>query len=1050
MKNLSIYFFMLFFGLVTVNAQQKNINGLVLDETNQPLPGVKIMLKNNNRQNTVTDFDGKFTFSLTNKKSILVFSFIGYETKELEVDINEIDVNVKLIPAVEQLKDLVVIGYGEVRKEDITGSIGTIKPDEISKNQSQGIENILQGRISGVVVTQNGFEPTSPVNIQVRGINSLGMGTQPLYVVDGIIINSAREENVDPLEGGNSYLASQNGLAGINPKDIESIEILKDASATAIYGSRGSNGVVLVTTKKGKEGRTVFTYSGMTRMGKIVRPIDVLDGYSYAKYNNESRILKNLTPNYLINEDTRTVTDLLGNELSPINWSDEIYSKSYSQSHRFTASGGKNGEKFYYSIGHTENNGIIPRAFSKVTDFNVTNSKQLNSKLTLDTKATLSLIKNSASKGTEFLGGSDNNMVRQIIGAIPFENLSENIPSSVDPEDVIDGPKAWIKDYDDLAEEIRGLGSIKLEYKINDVFKYRILSGIDFRLKERKIWYGTSLFRGAQVNGEAGISDLQRFRYNIDNTLMFNKKFSNNHKINGTIGFVMDELILKTKAVSATDFPMQDLRADGIRNAQVISPYRYSESEESIISFIGRINYSLSNKYNLTATLRADGSSKFAPEDRWGYFPSIAFAWQLHKEKLFKKFNDLNEFKLRLGWGTTGNQNTPPYQFLSSYSANSNPYPGSNGAEIAMIPNNVANKLLTWETTYQSNLGLDLGFFNKRILTSIDLYHKRTEDLLQRMPLAPSDGYDYILANIGTLENKGFEVNLNADIIKNSNLKWNIYANYSMYKNKILKLGLSPSQWGNQTLVAFQGNQISGGNYFKTFANIYAEGLPAGAFFGYETNGIITTPEQLATAGTINGIAPRLGDLFIVDQDADGIINDKDKTVIGNPNPDFTYGFGSTLDYKNFNLSIAFNGVYGNDIANGNLSREGFADGTTQNIRTSTYNNAWNATSNPNGNEPRINYDLNDDLGFTDRMLEDGSFLRLQYVSLGYKFLLSEKSFFNTLDVSVAGNNLLLLTKYKGYDPEVNSFSSDPLRNGIDWMSFPNQRSYSININLTF
>lgn len=1027
---------------------QIQISGSVFSEKNIPLVGATVKIKNTNIA-IITDINGNFKLEVPKEKNIIVVSFLGFEQQEFVIT-NQKEIIIQLQEKIETIKEVVVIGYGEVKKEDITGAITSVKPSDVNKNQSQGIENLLQGKSAGVIVSQNGFEPTAPINIQIRGINSLGMGTQPLYVVDGIVINSAREENVDPLEGGNTYLASQNGLVGINPKDIESIEILKDASATAIYGSRGSNGVILITTKRGKAGKTIFSYSGTTRLGKIVRPIDLLDGYGYAKYDNESRILKGLTPNYLVDDNTKVVTDLLGNVLKPINWSDEIYTNSYSQSHRFSASGGQNGDKFYYSFGYTESNGIIPRAFSKVTDFNVTNTKQLTSKLTIDTKASVSLIKNSASKGTEFLGSSDNNMVRQIIGAIPFQNMTINIPSGVDPADVIDGPRAWVVDYDDLAEEIRGLGSLKIEYKINEVFKYRFLSGVDYRKKERKLWYGTSLYRGAQVNGEAGISDLERFRYNLDNTLMFNKKFNNIHKINGTIGLVLDELMFKTKAATASDFPVKDLRADGIRNGQVISPYRYSESEESIMSFIGRFNYTLYNKFNITATLRADGSSKFAAEDRWGYFPSLALAYQIHKEKFFEKFSKLNEMKLRIGWGTTGNQNTPTYQYLSSYSANPNPYPGSNGGEIAMIPINVANRLLTWETTYQTNAGLDLGLFNKRLSASVDLYHKRTKDLLQRMPLAPSDGYDFILANIGTLENKGFEINLNADIIKTDSFKWNIYANYSMYRNKIVKLGLSPSQWGSKTLIAFQGNQISGGNYFKTFANIYAEGLPAGSFFGYETNGIITTPEQLAIAATINGIAPQLGDILVVDQDGDGLITDRDKTVIGNPNPDFTYGFGTTLEYKNFNLSLAFNGVYGNDIANGNLAREGYADGTSQNIRSSAYYDAWNATTNPNGNEPRVNYNLNDDLGFTDRMLQDGSFLRLQYVSFGYKIPLSSKSIFNSADISIAGNNLLLFTKYNGYDPEVNSFSSDPLRNGIDWMSFPNQRSYSINLNLTF
>ncbi len=1053
MKKTFIYFSLLVLSSLSMFAQERIIKGTIVDETNEPLPGATILEKNTSN-GVSSDFDGNFSISISGTKT-LVFSYVGYKNQELLIS-DQNNIRVVLLPEVEQLKDIVVIGYGEVKKEDITGAITSIKPNDASKNQAQGIENLIQGKAAGVVVTNTGFEPTAPINIKIRGVNSLANGTQPLYVVDGIIINSSDERDGDPLSGGNSYLSPQNGLVGINPKDIESIEILKDASATAIYGSRASNGVVIITTKKGKSGKTVFNYNGSSRIAEITRPIDVLDAREFAEYQNKSRELKGFLPNFTIAENGDVIDANTGNLLKPINWSDDTYKTAVSYSHRLTASGGNDNNKFYFGLGNVDTQGIIPNSYARQTDFTVNLNNAFSEKLTLDSKVAVTFTKNSASKGTDNLGSTTTSLVRQIVNSAPFEAFADNNADNGDFDNTTDGPKAWAKDYDDLSDEIRGLGSFKLAYKINDVFKYQILTGLDYRNKERKIWYGTSLFRGKLANGEAGISNLSRFRYNIDNTLLFNKKFNNNHKINGTVGFVLDEVLFKSSAVEATDFVLKDLRADGITYGQVYSPIRYYKEGQSLMSFIGRANYTMFNKINLTATFRADGSSKFEPENRWSYFPAFAAAWQIHKEKFLKDNSKINEAKLRLGWGITGNQNTAPYQYFVTYANTANNYFDQTGenAQTALIPSNIANVDLKWETTYQSNIGLDLGFFDKRVTASVDYYNKETRDLLTRLPLPGSaGGFDFINSNVGTLLNKGYEFTVSADVIKKDNFKWNIYGNYSTYRNEISELGLPAASWGGNQEVAYAGSQISGGNYFKTFANVYMEGQPAGMFWGFQTNGIISNADQLANAPTsINGTSttPQLGDLLVVDQNGDGIITDADKTFIGNPNPDFTYGFGTNIEYKNFSLNAYFNGVFGNDIANGNLIREAFADGAGNiNIRKEAYYNAW-SPENPNGTYPRLNYDLQDELAFSDRMIEDGSFLRLQNVTLGYRIPMADKHFIESVDVSFSGHNLLLFTKYSGYDPEVDSFSFDNNRTGIDWQSFPNQRAFSFGLNVTF
>ena len=650
------------------------------------------------------------------------------------------------------------------------------------------------------------------------------------------------------------------------------------------------------------------------------------------------------------------------------------------------------------------------------------------------------------------MGGNNNNLVRQIISGAPILNLSANFFGLQDDfTENLDGPRAWITDYDDLSTEIRLLGSLGLNYKLSDIFTYDLRVGTDYRNKERKVWYGTSIFRGANVNGEAGIANLSRFRYNIDNTLRFRKRFNKNHNINGTVGVIVDQRFSKQVANTGSGFAVKDLRADGIGNAQVTQPTVLLRENESLLSFLGRFNYTLKNKYLFTATYRADGSSRFAPGNRWGHFPAVALAWKVDKEKWLKKVESLDEFKLRLGWGLTGNQAIPNYRFYTLMTGfNLPPYGDvSNGAQNGLVPAFLANPDLTWETSSQFNAGVDVSLWDRVTFTG-DVFYKEVNDLLQNRQIGPSNGFDSVFVNQGTLINQGIELSFSADVIKKDDLNLNVYGNISFIKNKIQDLGIPPAPFGNQTYSAYFGRRISGGTFFKVPANIFIEGQAPGLFFGFQTNGIINDTEELQNSPSFQGIAPQLGDVRLVDQNGDGNITDADRTIIGDPNPDFTFGFGSTFEYKRVSLSFFFNGVYGNDIANGNLLREAYAGGfNSDNIRTEAYVNAW-TPQNPNGTFPRVGYDLVPNTGFTDRIVEDGSFLRLNYITLGYDIPVKETNFFDSAYVSVSGQNLWLLTNYSGYDPEVNSFAFDPGRQGIDLNSFPNQRSISLSLNLSF
>lgn len=1022
---------------------QKQLSGIVLSDKNLPLEGAVVKVKNTAR-NTFTDYNGNFKLDLPKGKNIIVVNFLGYEQQEIIIE-NQQEIRIQLQEKTENIKEIVVIGYGEVKRKDATGSISTVKITDASVNQAIGVESLLQGKVSGVIVNSQGFEPNSPISIQIRGINTLSGNSQPLYVVDGIVVNSATETEINPLSNGSGYLAAQNGLQGINPRDIESIEVLKDASATAIYGSRGSNGVILITTKKGKNGKAKFNYYSNIKVGELVRPIKVLNGTEYALYQNKSRELKGFAPNFIIDENGNVFDAATNDLLTPVDWSKEMYKTSISYTHRLNVSGGNENNTYYFSAGHLLNDGITPKAYLKQTDLTLNLTNKLTNKLKLSSKIAITNSKSSGGKGTDNLGGSNNSFVSQVISAAPFLGYNSNFygDPTLDASNSLDGPNAWITDYDDIANEIRGLGALNLEYIINNIFKFRSLIGLDYRNKKRQLWYGTSIQRGAQANGEAGLTTIDRFKYNIDNTLMFNKRINKSNNINGTVGMVIENTNTTLTAFQASDFAIKDLRANGISTGQVYNPLAYDKFPESLVSFIGRVNYNLLNRYNFTATFRADGSSKFSNENKFSYFPSFAFAWQINKEKFLSKYSKLDELKLRLSWGKTGNQAITPYQTLSLY--NSNYY----GNEVGFEPSFLQNKNLIWETTDQYNAGLDIGFFDKKLVANIDVFYKKTNDLLFQENIPSSTGFSTYYSNKGALSNKGFELNLSIDIIRNDKFVWNIYGNYSMYRNRIEELNLPPRPFGNNVFSAYIGNTISAGNTFKTPANIFIEGEQAALFWGFQTNGIINTPEELANAPIAFGIAPQLGDVMIVDQNGDGVINDSDKTIIGNPNPEFTYGFGTNLTYKNLTLNIFFNGVYGNDIANGNKLRNSYAQGTPDNITTDAYYNAYSDT-NPNATYPRINYNLVDASGFTDRIIEDGSFLRLSNVSLIYKIPVVKNNYIEGVDFSIAANNLLLFTKYSGYDPEVNSFSFDPLRKGIDWQSFPNQRSFSFGVNVQF
>ena len=1033
---------------------QTTLRGTVTDaETGEPLIGANVVVPGTS-VGTSTDVDGTYTLNVPAGSTELLLTYTGYQDRTVEINgATTLDI---IMESGRVIDEVIVIGYGKVKKSDATGAISSVKPEEEDVVQYDDFQSFLQGRATGVYVQSNGGGILDPSSIRIRGANSLRGDNEPLYVVDGIIINSATEDVADPLSG-SSYLAPQNGLSGINPQDIQSIEILKDASATAIYGSRGANGVIIITTKQGASEEPQFNYKLITRTGRATNLYDVLDSRDYVQYQNEFRELQGFSPRFYTYADgsiaqfNESEEFMLENadsipRLDPIDWYDDIFQTSFTQNHRLSVRGGSKKSNYYLAGGFVDATDIIPGVRAQQGDFLINLRQQLGDRIEINPRFSTTYSTARGAKGTDNLGSFNTSIIRQITTSAPLLGFEEN--NLIDAGEALDGPRAWLTDYDDDSREIRTLASFRLDYKINDWLTYRFLAGGDYRNKQRQLWYGNALNRGQLANGEAGISTLNRLRYNVDNTLMFDRKLAKKNKISGTVGVVLDGTNLEQTASSASDFANQSLRYEGISFGQNFTPVQYFNADETLLSFLGRINYSLRNRYLFTVSFRGDGSSKFTEGNRFGFFPSAAFAWKLTKEKWLRDATWLSEAKFRVGYGRTGSQAIRPYQTFSRFVPTANLLADGNGGGVsAVIPQNLGNPGLTWETTDQFNVGIDFGLLEDRFVGNLDYYYKNTTDLLQEFFIGPSAGFTSIIANRGDLQNQGIEFGLTAYLTgPTSPFKWNVRGNFSANRNKIVNLGTPPAQFGTEFVSAFVGRTVSGGSAFKAPANIYIEGQPAGLFYGYATNGIITSESQLETAPAVQGETPQLGDILYVDQNGDGVVNDRDLTIIGDPNPDFIVGFGSEMRYKNWSLDLFLNGVFGNEIANGNLAREGFALGNANNIRTEVYEGAYREGA-TNPSHPRLGYPLQGD--FTDRLVEDGSFLRLTYINLGYRIQPTWTGI-DAINVYVSGQNLLLLTNYTGFDPEVNSFAFDPTRQGVDWGSFPNQRAVTIGASVDF
>jgi TonB-dependent starch-binding outer membrane protein SusC len=1041
-------------------SQGKIVSGVVNDDMGGPLPGATVQVKGSESIGSITDFDGKFTIALKAGETKIIISYVSFESQEVDVS-SQSNISVSLQQDVSELEEVVVIGYGTVLKKDLTGSVASVKVSETISRQSTTVDQLLQGRAAGVQVTQNAANPGSGISVRIRGTSSLRGNNEPLYVVDGIIISSASEDVV-ATGGNNTGQEQQNGLNGINPRDIEDIQILKDASATAIYGSRGANGVILITTKKGTPNQVKTNFFVNTSMRSVTKTYDVLDAFDYARYRNESNLRTTATGFPAFHIEGNQLYQIVNNDgnvsisdtpVTTVDWQDELLNLSTSLSVGGSVSGGSDNGNYYLSAGFNDQKGLAKNSSFKSGDLRLNLNQTLGPKIKINARLSGFFSATDFAEGGDLIGSANQSFIRNLLSFRPI--LPDGLEDAENIDDLgISSPYSFIEDFEDKSNENRFFGSLTATFDLGlKGLSYQLRAGGNIRTKERRRFYGLTTFVGLNANGQLQLSSMNASSFQVVNTLRFNRTFNRKHRINAVLGLTYDQRTTKNMTYVVQDFVTLEKTTEQPFLGQVISsPLANLDRETKLFSILGRVNYAFNNKYILTASFRRDGVSKFLEEDRYGFFPSVALAWNLDREGFIQNIDAIDQLKLRVGWGQIGNHGIGAYGTLSNYGINSSVLYGTptNGTSVPLILNNIANPTLTWETTEQSNIGVDFSLADGFVTGTVDAYDKTTKDLLVSSNIAPSTGFSNLLVNRGELSNKGLEIALQVNPISTDDLDISFGANIAFNETRIEGLSSQPlspilidGSYANRRF--YLGNTISRGNYFKYPANIFIEGEETALFYGFETDGIYQTGDT--TIGNAQA-----GDVRIIDQNGDNVINLSDRTIIGNPNPDYTFGINLSVRYKAFSLSALVNGVYGNDIINGNLIQMGNAEGLFRNILSDAYHGAWRPEK-PSNSYPRIGYLGNDGpefLAISDRYVEDGSYLRLNNITLGYDLPIKENNTIKGANIYVTGQNLLTLTNYSGYDPEITSFMWTGLINGVDWNGPPNSRNILIGLNLNF
>jgi len=1021
--------------------QALTIQGKVKESNGEPLAGVNVRVKGTST-GTVSDAMGNYLIKVSNADAVLVFSFLGFVAQEIKVAENRV-IDVSLNEEVKTLNQVVVVGYDAIERKDLTGAVSSIQADEIAQSQSLTFQEALQGKMAGVQISSSSGEPGTAMNISIRGSNTIYGGTSPLYVIDDVPYDVNADEvasaKIDDNYGG--YVAG-NPLAGLNPQDIESINVLKDASATAIYGSRGANGVIIITTKSGKAGRMNIEYNGTSGFSEPIKKLSVLEATDYIDYRRV------VTPNSsLFYVDTNG--DGLFNELDeprdpyaiPFhNWQDEILRTGFSHTHNLSFSGGKDGTTYSGSAGYANQQTILMNnAYNRY-----------NVRLRVDHSHKRFKIGINLKMGYTVTEGATNlGIIQNLSFARPLEYYNEGIDlvdRYISPISMID---ASYRETSLLRDDISTYAS----YKLNNNFTLKNTLGGFLSASKGKEFYSSETTQGRAYNGVGILQDKKTYSWFNTTQLNYTKRFNKDHLLQGMAAFEFTRYNYEDFNLRNTNFLDESTGVDDISKGSVMNNIGSNRDISNRISYFGRLNYTLLNRHLFTATFRADGSDKFGGDNRFGYFPSFAYAWRLSEERFIEKWNLFSDLKMRLSYGETGNERIPSFRYLATLE---NAY--YNG-ELGLAPASMANRDLKWETTVQYNAGLDVGFAANRVLLNIDFYNKQTNDMLLPAYVPTRTGFVQQWQNFGRVDNKGVEFSVTTVNVDKQDFKWTTNLNISANKNRVRRIGdvgfITVNIPGE--LVRDQGRVMEGGSIGDFYGYMF-DGIYQINDFTWQDNSDPDIPHADRTytlrEGVVNqtGVNVLPGSLKFKDLNSDGAIDlDNDRTVIGRSFPKHFGGLNNTINYKNFDLNVFFDWSYGNQLFNLSKYRlEGGVYSTWQNILQDFWFNRW-TPDNPTDSYGDIT-SYNAPAQFSSSYyVEDASWLRLRNVSLGYRF--SSTSFINTLGIDnlrlfFTGTNLATWTKYSGYDPEVSS--NNPLLPGVDRISYPRTKSFLFGLNATF
>ncbi|WP_433896637.1 SusC/RagA family TonB-linked outer membrane protein [Sphingobacterium mizutaii] len=1013
MQNLK-HLLVLLYVFVSVQVQaQGSISGLIKDrETGNPIIGATITSSSGIK--TSSGPDGKFSINLNPNDKSITISFVGYELKTESIDGREF-YDITLTSSENALNEVVVIGYGTAKRSDITGAVSSLNEKDFNKGVNTSPEQLLAGKVAGVQVVQSSGEPGGGISVNIRGMGSINASNSPLYVVDGFPIDNS----VTVGGTGANFTgmkSARNPLNAINPNDIASIEVLKDASATAIYGSRGANGVVMITTKRGKTGGLKVDYDGYYGVQNVQHDLDILNAEEYRTVVNAIIDDGGGNANQRIS-DLKNTTDWLGmmyNKNAPI------------QNHNLSFSGGNEQTKYHTSLNYYNQDGLLINS----------NNNRYSARLNLE--HTGSIFKLGANMTSSFIkdnyvaNGMDLNERAGIIyAAIAYDPTlpiyNENGGYMLSPDMNIDNPLAIANGKTSISNLYRTLGTIYGEINFLNDFTAKLNLGADISNQRRDTYVDRQTIEGRANGGIASILQGNSNSYLAEFTLGY-KKTIDIHDFNFLLGITGQQFNDRAGNSQGSGFSSDATKTD---NMGLGDPTKFivssSRSRNSLLSYLGRANYNLLDKYLFTASLRIDGSSRFGENNQYGVFPSFAFGWKLDQEDFIKSLDIFNSLKLRASWGRTGNQEIGNYQSMSTYAAGQKAVIGEVQVSTT-TPSRLPNPNLKWETSEQLNFGLDFSIVNSRLSGSLDYFFKDTKDMLLNLAVPRTTGFSTMMTNIGAVRNSGFELMLNSVNLKGS-VNWETNLNLAWLKNEVLDLGSNS--------IIYSGS--SGGT---SNISIIQVGLPMYSFYGYQIDGIWQKADDFSQ--TNDKVVA--GDIKYRDINGDKIVNADDRVVIGNSFPKYTASLTNNIDYKNFNLNIFIDGVFDVDMLNNNLVDTYFPANLKRNRIAEPVLNRW-TENNPSTQYPSfVNPNGQGKKEVNTYTVEDASYIRLSTVKLGYTFPLQSTKYVKGLNVFIVGQNLAMITKYSGYDPTINPNGSGAR---IDWNAYPTARTFMLGVNLS-